>query len=66
MNRNDMFQHLVLNALWVLIVRAYGGNATDAALNFRSSAISFGDMYGNQSEEAKKYRREVTYGGSLT
>lgn len=67
MNRNDQFQHLVLNALWVLILAAFGRSRSglEAAQNFRSAALSFGDMYGNQSDQAREYRRKVTYGGEL-
>lgn len=68
MTKDDQFRHMVLNALWVLILCAFGKHqaAQKAAINFQSNAIRFGDEYGNKSEGAAEYRREVTYGGTLS
>lgn len=61
--QNDMFQHAVLAGLWVLILCAFGKRPHIQANNFRSSAIAFGDEYGNPN--GHDYRREITYGGTL-
>lgn len=63
--RQDMFQHAVLHALWILILCAFGRKPIKQALNFKNTAIMFGDQFGNQSENAENYRREVTYWGEL-
>lgn len=63
--RQDMFQHAVLSALWILILCAFGKRPIKQALNFKSAAISFGDQFGNQNEAAQEYRREITYWGEL-
>lgn len=64
-NKTNQFQHLVLAALWILILRAFGKDAHLQATNFQSSAIAFGDAYGLHTKGAEKYRREVTYGERL-
>jgi hypothetical protein len=64
-DRNNIFQHLVLAGLWVLILRAFGKVAIDQAINFKINAIAFGDMFGLRGDEAKQYRRENTYRGDL-
>lgn len=63
--RTDMFQHLVLQGLWVLILLGFGYKSRNMATDFRASAIAFGDLYGNKNENSKKYRREISYGGEL-
>lgn len=64
-NRQNMFQHAVLAGLWVLILCAFGKRPHRLAVNFQIAAITFGDIYGVQTEEAKQYRRDITYGGIL-
>lgn len=64
-SQDTEFQHLVLAALWVLIRAAWGQKDHRAATNFQSGAIDFGDRFGRQSETAREYRREITYGGRL-
>lgn len=59
--RNDMFQHLVLNGIWILVLLAFGKKPHKQALNWRSSAVAFGDLHGAQGEQAYEYRRDVTY-----
>lgn len=61
--RTDMFQHLVLGALWIIILFLAGKDfgAKDLARNWVGSARTFGDLYGNQADTAKEYRREKTY-----
>lgn len=63
--RTNMFQHLVLNALWVIILCLFGqrGWACKPATNLRCSLLAFGDLYGNQGEGAAEHRRETTYCG---
>lgn len=66
-DRNEAFQHLVLAGLWAIITNLYGRNTHPRlATNFQSGAIAFGDKYGQQTEAAQAYRREVTYGGNLS
>lgn len=67
MKQEDQFRHLVLNALWVLILCAFSkhGWARKQATNFQSGAIRYGDQFGTQGEDAAKCRRDVTYGGVL-
>lgn len=63
-SRPSQFQFLVLGALWALILAVLFKadiKARDIALNYRSSVLAFGDLYGVPGEDARKYRRENTY-----
>lgn len=63
-DRNNRFQHLVLNALWIVILCAMGKSKIAERYcmhNFRDGAIVFGDDFGTPGEEAKIYRRKTTY-----
>lgn len=61
--RGTAFEALVLQALWVLILCAWGqrGLASRAATNFQSGALGYLDEHGNQREGSAKYRREVSF-----
>ncbi len=61
--RTNMFQHAVLNALWIIILFLAGKDfaAKDNARSWISGARAFGDMYGVQGDEARKFRHEKTY-----
>lgn len=61
--RNGHFQHLVLKGIYCILLALVATNprAKSPANNFRIDALGFGDLYGRQTEEAKTYRREVTY-----
>lgn len=61
MSREERFQHLILMGIWFLILASVGKINRKLAYDFQSSAIAFGDEYGNQSEGAAKYRREEIY-----
>lgn len=63
--RTDMFQHIVLAGLWILIRCAFGKQPIKEASDFKSDCLYFGDLYGDKSEGAKDFRRNITYGGSL-
>lgn len=63
--RMDMFQHLVLAGLWVIILCLFKKNPVTQAINYQTNAIAFGDIYGNQGETAADYRRDRTYGGQI-
>jgi len=52
---------LVLQALWLILLRSFGGNPRLAAAGLRGEMIRYGDQYGNQSESAPAYRRETTF-----
>lgn len=60
-NRNDMFQHLVLQLLWLIVLYVAGKRPTNQLLTARSNCIAFGDLYGNQSYDANRIRRDITY-----
>lgn len=63
-SRPSQFQFMVLGALWALILAVLFKadiKARDIALNYRSSALAFGDLYGVPGEDAREYRRENTY-----
>lgn len=64
-SRDRDFQHLVLAGLWVLILCCWGRKPLNQATNFQSSAIAFGDLHGTEGENAKVYRRTITYGEFL-
>jgi len=59
--RTNLFQHLVLQGLWVIILILSKKDVLRQILNFRGEIVSFGDMYDTKGEEAKMYRRDVTY-----
>jgi len=59
-DRRMAFEALVLSGLWLLI-RAVGKGDMRRANEWRANALSHMDQYGNQSPEAKEYRREHNY-----
>ena len=59
--RTDMFQHLVLQGLWVIILILLKKDASNQTAIFRGGVVGFGDTYGTKGEEAIMYRRNVTY-----
>lgn len=65
MDRRTVFEALVLQALWVLILCATGqkGKATRSAQNFQVGSLDYLDEHGNQSEGSKQYRRDVSFAG---
>lgn len=66
-NRRMMFEALVLQGLWVIILCVIGqkGNAIRSGQNFQSSAIAYMDEHGLQHDGAKQYRREITFAGQM-
>lgn len=60
-NRNDMFQHLVLQLLWLIVCLVTGKKPLHQLVTVRSNCIAFGDLYGTEGLEAKRLRREITY-----
>lgn len=60
-DRRDMFEAIVVQCLWVLVMRSFGMRARDQAANTRSAIIAYFDEFGNQSSGAPNYRRETTY-----
>jgi hypothetical protein len=59
--RTDLFQHLVLQGLWVIILILLKKDASNQTAIFRGGAVGFGDTYGAKGEDALMYRRDVTY-----
>lgn len=55
------FQGLVLTGIWLLILLAFGKRPFQQAGTWRANAICYMDDVGNQSDGAKKYRRETSY-----
>lgn len=55
------FQALVLQGIWTIIRILFITNRCYFPNEWRASAIAHMDLYGNQSEEAAKYRRETSY-----
>ncbi len=60
-DRNDRFQIIVMHALWIIILLLCGKRPIHRVADIRFEMIRFGDDYGNQSPEAPKYRREITF-----
>lgn len=64
-DRHYYFQHTVLLGLWAILLlllkREHAG--TIRAAEFRDDAIMFGDLFGVPGEDAKRVRRDRTYGG---
>jgi hypothetical protein len=61
-DRNSLFQHLVLNGIWMLALLIMGfKHRAQIVHSWRDGAIMFGDQYGVQGDEAKRVRREMTY-----
>jgi hypothetical protein len=59
--RNTMFQHLVLNGIWMLFLAIRGYDNHQGIHSWRDGAIYFGDEYGVSGDDAKRIRRELTY-----
>ncbi len=59
--RNNDFHHIVLSALWCIILLLKGKDKGNHHLNVRSSMIAFGDTHGVPGDDAKAYRRDATY-----
>lgn len=59
--RRSMFEAIVLQGIWVLILRSFGASGREQAWNFRSSAIHYMDEFGAQTDKSREYRRDVTY-----
>jgi hypothetical protein len=55
------FRALVLQALWLLLLRAFGGNPRTQAAVLRGEMIRYFDEHGNQRGEAREYRRQETF-----
>lgn len=58
---NRLFQHAVLQGLWLIVLLLSGKHASLQRAYFRSNCLGFGDLFGQQTDEAKQYRRNVTY-----
>jgi hypothetical protein len=56
------FRALVLSALWIIIRAAPRDRLNwHAADDWRGNAIAYMDEHGQQTDDAKKYRRLVTF-----
>lgn len=59
--RRLYFEAIVLQALWVLIMCAFGMKPRAQALDFRQTAIDYMDANGREGEAPRAYRREHTF-----
>ena len=59
--QNNHFQHLVLKALW-LILFYIAKNPSTQLNRIRQDFIDFGDLYGVQGDEAKKFVAKLLIG----
>lgn len=59
--RRLYFEAIVLQALWVLIMCAFGMKPRSQAVEFRQTAIDYMDANGRTGDEPRKYRREHTF-----
>lgn len=59
--RRLAFEALVLQALWLLMLRAFGSNPRVQVIHWRAHAIGYLDEVGVQSEPAKEHRRETAF-----
>lgn len=60
-DRKQVFEALVLQGIWLLILLGMGKRIPYDCRVWRGSAIDHMDVYGNQSEGAKAHRREVSF-----
>ena len=59
--RANLFQHLVLQGLWVIVLILLKKDASNQTVIFKGGIVDFGDVYGVKGEEARMFRRDVTY-----
>lgn len=57
--RRLSFEALVLQALWILILRLAPGGSRP--VGWRADAIAYLDEHGNQSDGAREHRRHETF-----
>ena len=53
------FRSLVLSGIWT-IIRAVRPNRT-FGYEWRANAVTYMDEHGQQTDEARKYRRDITF-----
>jgi hypothetical protein len=61
MSEEKFFRALVLQALWLLLLCAFGGRPRVQAAVLRGEMIRFFDDHGNQLDGAREYRRQETF-----
>ena len=61
MSEDKFFRALVLQALWLLLLRALGGNPRTQAAVLRGEMIRYFDEHGNQRDTAREHRRQETF-----
>lgn len=59
--RRTAFESLVLSGIWILIRMGFGKRPTGDATSWRANVIPYFDQHGLQHDEAKMYRRAVTF-----
>jgi hypothetical protein len=61
LSEEKFFRALVLQALWLLLLRSFGGNPRTQVAVLRGEMIRYFDEHGNQRDTAKDYRRQETF-----